>query len=228
MPYLILIIILIAVLYGPQLWASYTFKRYAKERADIPGSGGELARHLLDRFAMTHIQVERTNAGEDHYDPVTKTVRLGPDNFDGRSLTGIAVAAHEVGHAIQDHKGEALLNLRARLLGIANRFQKLGTAAVLLLPVIMLLSRSPALGGILLLLGIASMFITTLVHLVTLPVELDASFGKALPILQQGEYVKPEDEVAVQRILRAAAWTYVAASLASLLNVWRWLRVFRR
>ncbi len=228
MLYLILILILMLALYGPQFWAGYTFKRYAKEREDIPGSGGELARHLLDRFGMTHIQVERTNTGEDHYDPLSKTVRLGPDNFDGHSLTGIAVAAHEVGHAIQDHKGESLLNLRGRLLGIANRFQKLGTVAVLLLPVIVLISRSPVLGGILLLLGIASMFITTLVHLITLPVELDASFGKALPILQQGEYVKQQDEMAVRRILRAAAWTYVAASLASLLNVWRWLSVFRR
>jgi len=226
--YLILIIILLAVLYGPQFWASYTFKRYAKEREDIPGSGGELARHLLDRFGMAHIKVERANAGEDHYDPLSKTVRLGPDNFDGHSLTGIAVAAHEVGHAIQDHRGESLLNLRGRLVDIASRFQKLGAAAVLLLPVIAIISRSPVLGGILLLFGIASMLVTTLVHLITLPVELDASFAKALPILQQGEYVKQKDEMAVRRILRAAAWTYIAASLASLLNVWRWLRVFRR
>ena len=228
MPYLILIIILIAILYAPQFWAQYTFKRYAKERANIPGSGGELARHLLDRFQMPHVKVERGNAGEDHYDPAARVVRLGPDNFDRHSLTAIAVAAHEVGHAIQDHKNESLLGLRGRLLQIASRFQKLGSVAVLLMPLVILLSRSPVIGGLLLLLGIGSMFITTLVHLITLPVELDASFGKALPILKQGNYIEEKDEAAVQRILKAAAWTYVAASLASLLNVWRWLRVFRR
>jgi len=69
--------------------------------------------------------------------------------------------------------------------------------------------------------------LATIVHLVTLPVEIDASFGKALPVLIEGEYIQPEDEVAVRRILRAAALTYVAASLASLLNLWRWFRILR-
>ncbi len=228
MPYLILTLLLLLALYAPQLWARYTFKRYAGQRQDIPGSGAELARHLLDRFQMRHIQVERSNIGEDHYDPQSKTVRLGADNFDHHSLTAIAVAAHEVGHAIQDHRNETLLSLRGRLLDIASRFQKLGAASLLLMPVIILLSRSPLIAGILLLLSLAGMFMTTLVHLVTLPVELDASFGKALPLLLQGEYIDQKDEAAVRKILRAAAWTYVAASLASLLNVWRWLRVFRR
>ena len=228
MPYLLLIIILITLLYLPQFWARYTFRRYAKERASIPGSGSELARHLLDRFEMAHVKVERINPGEDHYDPVAKAVRLGADNFDHHSLTAIAVASHEVGHAIQDHRGETLLGLRGRLLGIAHHFQQLGSVMVLLIPVIILLSRSPVLAGIVVLIGIASMLVTTLVHLITLPVELDASFGKALPVLKQGNYIEPEDETAVRQILRAAAWTYVAASLASLLNVWRWLSVFRR
>lgn len=225
MPYLILIILLLAALYAPQFWARYTFKRYAKERDDIPGRGGELARHLLDRFEMKHVKVERGNAGEDHYDPANKAVRLSPTNFDQRSLTAIAVAAHEVGHAIQDQKNESLLAMRGRLIETASRFQKLGSAAILLIPVVALLSRSPVIGGIFLLLALASMLVTTLVHLITLPVELDASFGKALPILKQGNYVQEKDEAAVRRVLKAAAWTYIAASLASLLNIWR---VFRR
>jgi len=76
--------------------------------------------------------------------------------------------------------------------------------------------------------GLGSMATATLVHLVTLPVELDASFGKALPILKSGHYIEPEDEVAVTRVLRAAALTYVASSLASLLNLARWLALLRR
>ena len=76
--------------------------------------------------------------------------------------------------------------------------------------------------------GIGSMASATLVHLVTLPVELDASFGKALPILKSGNYIEPKDEIAVSRVLRAAALTYVASSLASLLNLARWLSFLRR
>jgi len=74
----------------------------------------------------------------------------------------------------------------------------------------------------------ATMGISTLVHLLTLPVELDASFRRALPVLQQGNYLSPEDERGARRILTAAALTYVAASLASLLNLWRWIAFLRR
>ena len=228
MPYLIAVLLLLALLYAPQLWARATFRRHARERADIPGSGGELARHLLDRFGMPQVRVERVQPGEDHYDPATRAVRLGTDNFDGRSLTAVAVAAHEVGHALQDQRNEPLLKLRTRLIGIARRLQQLGSLAMLVLPLLALLSRSPVLAGLILLLGIAGMLATALVHLVTLPVEMDASFGKALPILKQGNYIGEKDEAAVRRILKAAAWTYVAAALANLLNVGRWLRGLRR
>ena len=95
-------------------------------------------------------------------------------------------------------------------------------------PVLTLITRHPAPGILLFLVGLASLGSRALVHLITLPVELDASFGKALPILKEGRYVDPADEAAVRRLLRAAAFTYVAASLAGLLNVWRWLRLLRR
>ena len=83
-------------------------------------------------------------------------------------------------------------------------------------------------GVVVMVAGIATMGISTLVHLVTLPVEWDASFRRALPILQQGNYLSPEDEQGARRILTAAALTYVAASLASLLNLWRWIAFLRR
>ena len=89
------------VIFGPQLWTRRVFAQYRVPRPDYPGTGGELARHLLDRLDMKHIKVETTEKG-DHYDPETKAVRLTPDNFSGKSLTAVTVAAHEVGHAIQD------------------------------------------------------------------------------------------------------------------------------
>lgn len=227
MPYLILILVLILLVFGPQWWAHYTFRRYAKPVPRIPGSGAELARHLLDRLEMQSVGVEKTEAGNDHYDPQSRTVRLSPQNHDQNSLTAVAVAAHEVGHAIQHQRGEALLNLRTRLVYLAAAAQKFGAAALVIMPIAAVLTRAPSAGLLLLVVGVGSMFLATLVHLVTLPVELDASFNKALPILRTG-YVSAEDEPVVRKILRAAAFTYLAGSLASLLNLWRWIAILRR
>lgn len=227
MPYLIVILLLVVLLFGPQWWAQTTFRRYARPQAHIPGSGAELARHLLDRFEMTTVSVEKTEAGNDHYDPQVRCVRLSPNNYDQNSLTAVAVAAHEVGHAIQHHRGEALLKLRTRLIQVASLAQKLGAAALVVMPLAALVTRAPSTGLMLLVAGIGSMFLASIVHLVTLPVELDASFNKALPILREG-YVSKEDEPKVRKILRAAALTYLAGSLASLLNLWRWIAILRR
>ena len=228
MHFLIILILLLAVLFVPQWWAQYTFRRYGKPRNDIPGTGGELARHLLDQFEMKNVQVDRAPPNQDHYDPTSRTVRLSPDNFNVNSLTAIAVATHEVGHAIQHHRNDPMLNLRTRLVGFASSAQKLGAGAMVLMPIVALITRAPTAGLIMFGAGIASMGAAAIVHLVTLPVELDASFGKALPILSRGNYISATDEAAVRRILRAAALTYVAASLASLLNVWRWIALLRR
>ena len=95
-------------------------------------------------------------------------------------------------------------------------------------PVLSVLTRAPQTGALMLLIGVAAMSLGTLVHLVTLPVELDASFGKALPILEEGNYLQDGDLPHARRILKAAALTYVAGSLASLLNLGRWLAVLRR
>jgi Zn-dependent membrane protease YugP len=225
---LLFILLLLAVIFGPQWWAQRTFKRYATPREDIPGNGAELARHLLKVLDMPHVKVEQTDADNDHYDPNDKTVRLSPNNFNDKSLTAITVAAHEVGHAIQDHRNEPMLALRGKLVGMANHVQRLGAGLLMLIPVVAVLTRSPVLDLLFFLAGIASMGVVTLVHVVTLPVEIDASFNKALPILFEGNYINEKDRTAAQRILKAAAYTYVAASLASLLNLWRWIAILRR
>lgn len=228
MPILLLILLLLAIVFGPQWWARHTFNRYAAPRADIPGSGAELARHLLQRFEMQHVKVEESDPGNDHYDPVDKAVRLSPSNFHDHSLTAIAVAAHEVGHAIQDYRHEPLHAMRHRLVELATSIQKLGAGLLLAIPVVTVLTRSPVDDLLFLIGGLVSMGTATVVHVVTLPVEIDASFNKALPILLDGNYVSKKDRRAVRRILKAAAYTYVAASLASLLNLWRWIAILRR
>lgn len=224
----IILLLLLVLVFGPQLWARYTFRRYGAPLPHIPGSGGELARHLLDRFDLADVPVETTKPGGDHYDPQNRVVRLSPDNHDRHSLTAVAVAAHEVGHALQHQRNEPLLALRHRLVKLAQTAQQVGAAAMVLLPVAMAVTRTPAAGIVMAAIGLGSMASATLVHLVTLPVELDASFGKALPILRAGNYIQADDETAVRRVLRAAAFTYVASSLASLLNLGRWIAFLRR
>ena len=224
---IIILILIVLVVYGPQVWAQSIFKRYSKCQEHIPGTGGELAKHLLKRYKIDNVVVEKTDKG-DHYDPTDKVVRLSEQNYSDNSLTAIAVAAHEVGHAVQDHRNEAKLATRTKLITLAQSAQQLGVMIMIALPILTLFSRSPAIAIITLICGLASMGVATLVHLVTLPVEIDASFGKALPMLKNGNYINQKDEAAVRRILRAAAYTYVAASLASLLNLGRWIAMLRR
>ena len=225
---LILLLILVGlVIFGPQRWTRRVFAKHSTPRPDYPGTGGELARHLLNRFDLQHIKVEPTEKG-DHYDPLSKAVRLTPAIFDGKSLTAITVAAHEVGHAIQDHLGYQPLAERTKLVKVAQGAEKVGAVLMMGIPIAAAVARSPVASVVVMLAGMATMGISTLVHLVTLPVEWDASFRRALPVLRQGQYLAPDDERGARSILTAAALTYVAASLASLLNLWRWIAFLRR
>ena len=222
-------LLLLAAIAGPGVWVKRVLRRYSEpsDRYRGRGSGAELARHLLDRLALGDVGVESTPAG-DHYDPDARAVRLAEDRYNGYSLTAITVAAHEVGHAIQHARGEPLFRKRQQLARLAARGQRFGSIILLAAPVVMLLTRAPGIGIAFLAMAIGSMLLGTLLHLVTLPVELDASFRKALPLLVDGQYLYEGDLPHAQRILKAAALTYVAASLASLLNLGRWLAVLRR
>ena len=227
MHYLILIIAILMLLYGPQLWVQYILNRYnRKDEENFTGTGGELARHLLDRYGLEAVTVEKTELG-DHYDPMSRAVRLTADKYDGRTLTAITVAAHETGHALQHAVKQPMFQLRTRLAVIAVQSGKIGMLLLISAPFLALLMRSPAAALVPVIGAFLVMGTGVVVQLITLPVELDASFNKALPILKQG-YLREDQFVAAERILRAAAWTYVAASLASLLNFGRWLMIMKR
>lgn len=227
MHYALLLILIVTIIFGPQLWARYTFNRYNQTLDKIPGTGGELAAHLVKRFELA-VKVEQAGAEGDHYDPTTRTVRLSPQFFNSKSLSAIAVAAHEVGHAIQHHRNETMLDTRTKLARLALYAQKFGTMVIIAMPIVTAITHAPSSGVLMTAIFILSMGMAVLVNLITLPVEIDASFGKALPILIEGKYVDEEDLPAVRKVLKAAAYTYVAASLASLLNLWRWLAILRR
>jgi len=216
-------IIVVGVVFGPQIWVRHVMKKHAVDRPDFPGTGGELARHLLDEAQLGDVGVEATDGG-DHYDPTSRVVRLSRDNFDGRSITAVAVAAHEVGHAVQHANKDPSFMRRLAMIGNLAWVERLAMGVLVLAPFIFAVFHSPALVIVNLLAGIAILGIGVVVHVLTLPVEFDASFGKALPVLEQGRYLQQQDMPAARSVLRAAAYTYVAAALVTLLNIFRWLR----
>jgi len=220
------LLVVLAAIYGPQYWVGHTMRRHSAERPDFPGTGGEMAQHLIERLELKGVGVEATDAG-DHYDPGSRTVRLSQANFNGASLTAVAVAAHEVGHALQHHRGERGLALRQSLAGLTMMTDRIASIFFIAAPVLAIVLRAPvALLGMAVI-GIGLLGIRVVVHLVTLPVEYDASFNKALPILREGGYLGDEDLAGARSVLKAAALTYVAAALAGLLNLARWIRFLR-
>jgi len=227
MHYLLLVCVVIGVIYGPQLWVQSVLARHNRKPEDnFPGTGGELARHILDRYNLEEIKVEITDLG-DHYDPQSKAVRLTRDKFEGKTLTAITVSAHECGHALQHAAGESLFQMRTRMAYSAIWAQRIGSFLLFVAPVMVLLFKIPSVAIVNIVGAFLIMGFAIVLHLFTLPVEIDASFNKALPILESG-YLNENQKPGARKILRAAAWTYVAASLATLLNFWRWLAVLRR
>jgi Zn-dependent membrane protease YugP len=227
MIFAILGILLVAAITLPQLWVKRVMAQYDSNAYRYPLSGAELARIMLDRYGLNHVKLEGTQEG-DHYDPRDQTVRLSESNYTGKSLTAITIAAHEVGHAIQHDSGYAPMALRTRMVGRTASAERWGAIILMAAPVFALVARRPLPALILFAAGLISMGAPVVAHLITLPVEFDASFNRALPILKADGHLRPEHEAAAHKLLKAAAWTYVASSLGSLLNFWKWLRVIRR
>lgn len=221
------LVIVAIIAFLPGIWVQSVLTRYSSPDDRYSGTGAELARHLLDRYGMQKVGVEETDQG-DHYDPQDKVVRLTADKFNGRSLTAITVAAHEVGHALQDHKGYKPLRYRTHLVKATQKFEKLGAGILMVSPFIGALTRVPGLGILMFFGGLMTLGTSTLVHLITLPTEIDASFNRALPMLDENKVLIDSDKRHARKLLKAAAFTYVSASLMSLLNIARWFAILRR
>jgi uncharacterized protein len=220
------LLILVIAVFAPSFWVRHAIARHGAERPDLPGTGGELARHLLDEAELHDVKVEVTDYG-DHYDPEARAVRLLRQHHDGRSVAAVAIAAHEVSHAVQHARGEPAFTLRFDLVKNLGWVDKVAGLMMLFAPIVFIVAKAPILFALQIVAGVLLLGIHVIVHFVTLPVEFDASFGKALPVLEHGRYLSPSDLPAARTVLQAAAWTYVAAALATLLNVARWFRILR-
>lgn len=226
MLYLIAFLIVLLLISGPHLWVRYVLRVHGETLPELPGTGGELAAHLIQRFELEGVGVETTDQG-DHFDPAAKMVRLSNDVYAGRSLTAVAVAAHEVGHAMQYHRNETITRLRARYAPLAHTIQRIAVGILLIAPLIAAVLKVPQLALITATAGVCAMLAAVVVQLVILPMEWDASFNKALPVLTHGEYIRQDQYPAVKRVLKAAALTYVAAALIDLLRLGRWLAILK-
>lgn len=219
-------LLILALVFGPQLWVRYILKRHGLHRPDLQGTGGELAEHLIKRFEL-NAKVRMGAQGEDYYDPEERIVSLSPEHYEGKSIAAVAIAAHEVGHAIQHKEEHPGFMRRQRRIRTAIAIERLSAIALMISPVIFLLTRVPQSTFLTAIIGAVGMLAVVWVQFMNLPVEQDASFNKALPILEEG-YLMISDQPAARQVLKAAALTYVASALASLLNLGRWIAVLRR
>jgi Zn-dependent membrane protease YugP len=223
----LLAIAALLVIVGPGLWVTGVMKRYHHPPNRYSKTGGETARELLDAVALPEVRAEPTEGG-DHYDPVEKVVRLSKANFDGRSLTALTVAAHEVGHAIQDADGFGPLRWRTHLVRWVGPIEKVGAGLLMLAPFAAAATRAPTIGLLTFFGGWLVLGSGVIVHALTLPTEFDASFRRALPLVEARGLLREDDLPRAQKLLTAAALTYVSGALQSLLNIARWWAILRR
>ncbi|SFF61672.1 hypothetical protein SAMN05216353_103116 [Halobacillus alkaliphilus] len=195
-----------------------TYKKYSKVAISSSMSGAEVARKILDDNGLFNVDVEEVRGQlSDHYDPRSKVVRLSTDNFHGRSAAGAAVAAHEVGHAIQDAQDYAFLRFRSALVPVASFGSNISIFLII--------------GGALLQMtglifaGIVFFAFAVLFQLVTLPVEFDAS-NRAMTQLVSTGVIRNEEERPTKKVLNAAAMTYVAGALVALAELLRFIFMF--
>lgn len=213
---------LILIALGVSIWAQFrvkgTFGKWSKVPTRTGHSGGEAARKILDRNGLGHIPIEVVRGAlSDHYDPVHKVVRLSEEVYFGRSISSVSVAAHEIGHAIQDRESYKALVMRHRLFPVANFAS--GIAPFLFLGGMFLQQLS--------LIGIGILFFTAAVafQLITLPVEFNASSRARKLMLAEG-LLSGGEERGVKKVLNAAALTYVAAALISIFELLKFVLIF--
>jgi Zn-dependent membrane protease YugP len=195
------------------MWAQWRVKSAYSSASNEPAAitGAAAARYILDAAGANGVEIEETPGHlSDHYDPRAKVLRLSPGVYHHRSLAAVGIAAHEAGHALQDAQGYALMSIRNAAVGVANIGS--GFGVILLLVGLGIGLTQVAWLGILLFGG------TVFFQLVNLPVEFDASNRAKAQLVALG--IVPQSQMgAVNNVLNAAAWTYVAATLQSILTL---------
>ena len=196
-----------------QIFVSSSYSKYKKVKNKNGLTGFEVARKILDENGLQNIHIVEIKGNlTDHYDPSRKVVRLSTEIFNGTSIASASVAAHECGHAIQDKDNYNFMRIRGKLVPIVNLSSKLGYLAVFIGIIFSLFDL--AIFGIILLLAML------LFELITLPVEFDAS-NRAAKQIENLNLLEGKEKDQSKTMLRAAAFTYVAALVTTLLEILR-------
>ncbi|MFD1360546.1 zinc metallopeptidase [Lentibacillus salinarum] len=215
--YLIYIALLMIIPLWAQSKVKNTYKKYSKKPTSSSMTGAEVARKILNDNGIHDVHVQETKGFlSDHYNPKKKTVNLSRDNFHGQSMASSAIAAHEVGHAIQDAQDYAFLRFRSSLAPVAATGSNM---AIFLIIAGMIFSQG------LLLLGIIFFSAAVLFQLVTLPVEFDAS-NRAMAQMVSTGVIRNNEERETKKVLNAAALTYVAAALVAVAELVRFILIY--
>lgn len=200
------------------MWAQFKVKgaytRFSQVPTENGYTGAQVARHILDQNGLQNVTVQVSQNGllSDHYDPRSETVNLSPKVYNENSIASVAVAAHEVGHAIQHAENYGAIKVRNALLPFAVVAGNLGWIVCIAGFILGLMQ--------IFWVGIAMLFVIAAFQLVTLPVELNAS-GRALTILSADGIINDDERADAKAMLNAAAFTYIAALLATLLQIAR-------
>lgn len=218
--YMVVMLIGAVLVFVPQLWVKKTVSRFLEHTTENRYSGRDVALKILADHGLHNVSVEMSQGTlSDHYDPGAHAVRLSPDIYQGRSISSVAIAAHECGHAIQHAKGYFPVVVRSSMVPAVNLGSNLGP---LLLMVALGLGATshlmPTWAWTLAWFGVALYSLSVAFHFVTLPVEIDAS-SRALNILKTSNYLNPKELSGARTVLVAAACTYVASALYSLIQL---------
>jgi Zn-dependent membrane protease YugP len=221
--YFLILIVGMLISGAAALWVRSSYSKYSKQRSASGLTGAQTARMILDRNGLTNVRVEPV-AGQ-LTDPRSKVVRLSEDNFRGNSIAGVSVAAHEVGHAIQDATGYVPMKLRAGIFPIVNFSSQIWPLAFIM-AFFVGGAASPA-GSLLINVAILLFLGVLLFHMVTLPVEINAS-TRAYGLLTRYGILSGTEAGGTRRVLTAAAFTYIAAALTAVLTFLYLLAVSRQ
>jgi len=217
---MIFLIVLLSISILPVVWINYVFKKNDEILPNMPFNGIEFGNQLIKELELKDVCLEKTLIG-DHYDLDQRKVKVGEDRLRKKSLTSISIICHEIGHAIQHAENYTPLITRTKLVKNTLWINKIAFAVIYVgLPIIFATGYLPLI-KVCILLILLSLFIGVVIHLVTLEVELDASFNKAMPIIKKKIPAVYHDSC--RSILRAAAFTYVVGvfkNLISLRMIW--------
>jgi Zn-dependent membrane protease YugP len=207
-------------------WAQHrvkaTYKKYAEIQSSLGMTGAQVAKTILQRMGIHDVTIEQVEGQlTDHYDPSAKAVRLSESVYASSSLAAAAIAAHECGHVLQDVRGYQFMNIRASLVPVANIGANFGPMMVM---AGLFLGSLGGLSTVFINLGIILFAGAILFHIVTLPVEFDAS-SRALRLIDELGILQGEENRGARSVLNAAAWTYVATAIYAALQLVQFLLI---